>query len=460
MENYHPSHKQNHQVSHRRPSDIDIIINDRILFWGLRLGMNTLPNFFGNSHPPPQILVPRPNCKVSDLTRIYIIMRSTIVNRLIERLLCGDPTRQVKKLVLGASIRSRCCHKFIDPDLTCVNIVANNKMPVNMMMPFDKLVLHQRLPFMVTGSNCMSQKLCRLSSDNTSATCMATLEPLDGNTSIVRSVTFHSRDPILAIGRSDGTFNVWNISETNSSVNCVLTVEGQSGSLTSVRFHPDPDLHLLATGSCDGIFKLWSLSHDDSGKWSATCVNHYTHPNRPLIISSIKFHLELPLLAILTDSVMLWSLSHDDSGKLSTTCVATLPSDNWTYGMDFHYRLPILLTCHMIRNAKLWWISDDSGKWSATCVATLEGHGCNVRSCAFHPRAPLLATGDGEGKVIMWQVSADESSKTCVATRVATRVDTNDDLPICVSSLEFHPRESLLASVLRSDSLNFLRLLQ
>ena len=40
---------------------------------------------------------------------------------------------------------------------------------------------------------------------------------------------------------------------------------------------------------------------------------------------------------------------------------------------------------------------------SATCVATLEGHSNSVYSVAFHPTAPLLATGSSYYTVRLWR---------------------------------------------------------
>ena len=40
---------------------------------------------------------------------------------------------------------------------------------------------------------------------------------------------------------------------------------------------------------------------------------------------------------------------------------------------------------------------------SATCVATLDGHTDYVWSVAFHPTAPLLATGSSDDTVRLWR---------------------------------------------------------
>ena len=53
---------------------------------------------------------------------------------------------------------------------------------------------------------------------------------------------------------------------------------------------------------------------------------------------------------------------------------------------------------------------------SATCVATLAGHSSYVYSVAFHPTAPLLATGSWDKTAKLWRFSPDGSAATCVAT--------------------------------------------
>ena len=51
----------------------------------------------------------------------------------------------------------------------------------------------------------------------------------------------------------------------------------------------------------------------------------------------------------------------------------------------------VLSRCHFVCNS------------SATCVATLAGHSRWVTSLAFHPTAPLLATGSWDNTVRLWR---------------------------------------------------------
>ena len=86
----------------------------------------------------------------------------------------------------------------------------------------------------------------------------------------------------------------------------------------------------------------------------------------------------------------------------------------------------------------------------ATCVATLAGHRSDVWSMAFHPTAPLLATGSDDYTVRLWLLSCDNSSATCVATL--------EGCSNSVTIVAFHPTAQLLATGSWDDkTVRFLR---
>ena len=121
----------------------------------------------------------------------------------------------------------------------------------------------------------------------------------------------------------------------------------------------------------------------------------------------------------------------------SATCVATVAGhSNCVYSLAFHPTAPLLATGSRDCTVRLWLLSSDNS--SATCVATLEGHSSSVTSVAFHPTAPLLATGSGDNTVRLWLLSCDNSSATFVAT-----LEGHNSY---VNSVAFHPRAPLLAS--------------
>jgi WD40 repeat protein len=303
-------------------------------------------------------------------------------------------------------------------------------------------------------------KLWRLSSDNSSATCVATLDREnggEGHRGGVISVAFHPTAPLLASGSEDNTVKLWRLVTTpdNSSATCVVTLDhtnkGHSYYVSSVAFHPK--VPLLATGSYDNSVKLWRLVTTTDGLISSAthvATLDRTNGGHSNYVNSVAFHPTAPLLATGSsdNTVRLWRLSSNNS---SATCVAILDRDkkghiNVVSSVAFHPTAPLLATGSCDNTVKLWQLSSDNT--SADCVATLdrenggEGHSNWVNSVAFHPMAPLLATGSSDMTVKLWQLSSDNSSADCVATLNMR----NGGHSSSVRSVAFHPTAPLLAT--------------
>jgi hypothetical protein len=122
-----------------------------------------------------------------------------------------------------------------------------------------------------------------LSSDNSSATCVATL----GHGNCIFSVAFHPTARLLATGNGK-VVNFWLLSSDNSSATCVATL-GHGNCIFSVAFHPTA--RLLATGN-GKVVNFWLLSSDNS---SATDVA--TLAGQSFDVLSVAFHPSAPLLA-------------------------------------------------------------------------------------------------------------------------------------------------------------------
>ena len=121
----------------------------------------------------------------------------------------------------------------------------------------------------------------------------------------------------------------------------------------------------------------------------------------------------------------------------SATCVETLEEHSrGVTSVAFHPTAPLLATGSADYTTRLWVLSSDNS--SATCMATLAGHSFWVTSVAFHPTAPLLATGSSDKTARLWLLSSNNSSATCVAT-----LETHSS---CVKSVAFHPMAPLLAT--------------
>ena len=221
-----------------------------------------------------------------------------------------------------------------------------------------------------------------------------------------------------------------------SKLTCSATLEGHSHSVWSVAFHPTAPL--LATGSGDNTAKLWKIGPDGSAS-DMTCVATLARHSRTLY--SVAFHPTAPLLATSSwdETVKLWHFSANDS---EATCVATLAAplvgghSSGVRSVAFHPTAPLLATGSADRTAKLWHFSPDGS--TVTCVTTLVGHSSCVTSVAFHPTAPLLATGSDDFTAKLWRFSPDGSAATCVAT-LAGHSD-------WVRSVAFHPTAPLLAT--------------
>jgi WD40 repeat protein len=122
---------------------------------------------------------------------------------------------------------------------------------------------------------------------------------------------------------------------------------------------------------------------------------------------------------------------------------------NSVKSVAFHPTLPLLATGSFDHTAKLWRFSADAS--IPTCVATLEGEGDSghseeVLSVAFHPTLPLLATGSRDITAKLWSfnpnsLSVDNMSTTCVAT-----LEGEDGHRSYVNSVAFHPKLPLLAT--------------
>jgi WD40 repeat protein len=87
--------------------------------------------------------------------------------------------------------------------------------------------------------------------------------------------------------------------------------------------------------------------------------------------------------------------------------------------------------------AKLWSIYSVENNTFVNCVATLTEHTGYVRSVAFHPTLPILATSSRDKTAKLWRFSLDGVLPvSCVATL-------NNDEPIF--SVAFHPNKNILA---------------
>jgi WD40 repeat protein len=300
------------------------------------------------------------------------------------------------------------------------------------------VAFHPELPLLATGSRDRTAKLWSFDpdgseEDNMSATCVATLgRENHEHSNCVTSVAFHPTLPLLATGSLDQTAKLWRfnphgLAVDNMSATCVATMEGRHGhtrAVTSVAFHSK--LPLLATGSHDASAKLWrfdldGLARGDMSETYVATLGGWGPPDgHDHYVSSVAFHPMLPLLATGSwdTTAKLWSFdpSGSEDNNMLATCVANLVSPGKHFfqaiSVVFHPSLPLLATTSWDDTAKLWSFNPHGTKaanMSATCVATLggwgrpDGHDKWVTSVAFHPKLPLLATGNSDITAKLWR---------------------------------------------------------
>ena len=145
----------------------------------------------------------------------------------------------------------------------------------------------------------------------------------------------------------------------------------------------------------------WSAVRMSLGVSQRLAVKCRGHLSLLLMLKLISFRSERsrkralkPAIAVLSKQNIV-GLKNTDA-----TCVSTLQGhNNGVRSVAFHPSAPYLATGSGDKT-KLWLLNADCSV--ATCVSTLQGHSCRVHSVAFHPSAPYLATGSVDKTVKLW----------------------------------------------------------
>ena len=144
---------------------------------------------------------------------------------------------------------------------------------------------------------------------------------------------------------------------------------------------------------------------------------------------------------------------HDKLLQLTPTptCVATLHRRNGGHNnmvncVAFHGSLRLMATGSLDETVKLWRLVDTPGGMTVTCMATLDqsnrGHWGSINCVAFHPSAPLLATGSDDKTVKLWRFNPDGTAATCVGTLDQSNMGHSS----YITSIVFHTSLPLMAT--------------
>lgn len=232
---------------------------------------------------------------------------------------------------------------------------------------------------------------------------------------LIQSVAFSPDGSLIAsaTGEVDPGVMVWDA----ATGECQLTLRGNCESLESVIFSPDG--LLLASASKDGTVRLWDLM----GTCQATLLHHGSmfairHDDCPC---SVYFSADSALLASVSRSgtVKVWDANH--------TCQSTFKHHGPTRA-ELTVLSASLQLCVFVAggNLEIW------NTATRTRLSTLEH--CRPRSAVFSPSDQLLALGNLDGIITIWDIVSGTSQATFAGHRGS------------ITSMAFSPDNSLLAS--------------
>ena len=200
-----------------------------------------------------------------------------------------------------------------------------------------------------------------------------------------REVSFSPDGTTLASSGSLGTIILWDVRTQER----ITTLKGPRHWVSSLSFSPDGALLASGAGTVDGTIILWDVATRER---IATLQGHRSE------VHSVSFSPDGTLLASGSDyTVKLWDVA-------TRECIATLPPQRHrsvVASVSFSSDGTLLASAPVLQGGmvELWGVA------TRERIATLQGHTDGVASVSFSASdGALLATGGGDGKVILWDV--------------------------------------------------------
>ena len=214
---------------------------------------------------------------------------------------------------------------------------------------------------------------------------------LAGHTRIVNAVDFHPSGDWLASAAEDRTIRFWRLVDGT----CFRVLAAHDEMIWSCAFSHSGTL--LATGSYDHTAKLWNT---ETGECVATLAEHTDQ------VFSVAFSPDDTLIATTSSdgSVKIWAV---ETGK----CLRTLTGHNGFvscgtfYPSGDHAELTFI-SGGFDSQIKIWNVANGQ------CLQTLQGHTQTVWSLAFSADGRILASGDENATILLWDTQSWQSTKT------------------------------------------------
>ena len=245
---------------------------------------------------------------------------------------------------------------------------------------------------------------------------------LEGHRDYVSCVAVHPTGKFLATGSKDNTVKLWQLSDDNSSATYVANIVGGCmHSVSCVEF--DHSGKFMGSGSEDNNVNLWQMSSDNSfATCTETLLGCRSSERPPLGGMTFVVPHRSRIQKIVNPEMQAWRESIGHSGAVTSVA--------------FHPTAPLFATGSFDKTVRLW-LRLSNGK-CGICVANLKEHSECVSSVVFDPSGRFLATGSWDKTAKLWRLSSYNSSATCVAT-----LEGHSDYVSCVA---FHPTAPLLAT--------------
>jgi competence ComEA-like helix-hairpin-helix protein len=244
-------------------------------------------------------------------------------------------------------------------------------------------------------------------------------QPLDGKNGALWSIAFSPSGEILASGSSEGVIHLWNVAIREP---LALALTGPSETISSISFSPDN--LMLASGSYDGTITLWSIKeHYPIGEAARAGTG---------LASNVVFSPNGKILtyASYDNTITLWSLEnhkligqlHPEGGvyKLSFSSDGkTLAS--WSYQFIEFWNIanlqalapPLKIGFSNVTTLspdhKTFALSDDETitLWNTITRQPIARFSAeNPESLAFSPDGAILASGNLDGTIILWDIAS------------------------------------------------------